>query len=67
MPSPPEYAFIGHWQNLIEEKMLYWTHWVDNDGSQLPRDYLQSSEFGHMIETCNRQSGDVVIVESAVK
>lgn len=44
--------------------MIYWTN---KNGSQFQWDYLQCSEFGHMVETCHGQSSDVVIVESAVK
>lgn len=64
MLSLPVYVFIDHWQNLKEVKMIYWTN---KNGSQFQWDYLQCSEFGHMVETCHRQSSDVVIVESAVR
>lgn len=42
-------------------------HWTDKNSSQVQWDYLQCSEFGHMVETCHGQSSDVVIVESAAK
>lgn len=64
MLSLPIHVFIGHCQNSTQVKT---THWTDKNGSLLQRDYLQGSEFGHMVETCHRQSSDVVIVESAVK
>lgn len=64
MLSLPVHVFIGHCQNSKEVKMTYWT---DKDGSLFQWDYLQCSEFGHMVETCHGQSSDVVIVESAVK
>lgn len=44
--------------------MIYGTN---KSGSQFQWDYLQRSEFGHVVETCHGQSSDVVIVESAVK
>jgi len=40
---------------------------TDKNGSQFQWDYLQCSEFGHMVETCHRESSDVVVVECAAK